>query len=105
MRIIVGPFHGAQFLLNRKLFSGLEQQHLQAVTRKDVSGHSARRARPDDDRIVISREIYFRLGHRETFPLTRGNELYVLAMQNVDYAKSHRSMFEKNCYLPARSAS
>jgi len=26
-------------------------------------------------------------------------------MQNVDYAKSHRSVFEKNCHVPASSAS
>jgi hypothetical protein len=63
MRIVIGPFHRAEFLLDRKLFSGFEQQDLQSMTGKDVSGHSSRCAGTDNDRVVGLCEIHLRFRH------------------------------------------
>ena len=43
-RMIVGPLHRFQFLFDRQLLAGFEQQYLKAVRREDVSGHAAGRA-------------------------------------------------------------
>src|SRR2546430_5252943 len=93
-RIVVRPFHRAQFLFNWKFFPGFQQQNLQSVSCEDVRCHSAGRARSDDDSIVCLGKIYLWRCHRETSPLTHRRSL-APTLQSADYAKSGRSMFEK----------
>jgi hypothetical protein len=60
------------------------------VSGKNVRGHSARRARPYDDRIVGFGQIYFRLRHERILLAPNGLESLALPgrpERSVDYAK------------------
>ena len=61
-RMIVGPFERLQLFRRVQLLARFEQQHFHPLRSQDVRGHSARRSRPNHNRVVNILEVNLRTG-------------------------------------------